>query len=240
MFFTNSGTESTEAALKLARASTGRFGMLSCFGSFHGKTLGSLSVTAKTELQQLFQPLIPGCEAVPYGDIEALERELLTCKYAAFIVEPIQGEAGVNLPPDGYLKRAEELCRETGTLLVVDEVQTGFGPDGRSVCMRARTGHSRCIDAGEVTRRRDDADRRDALPQRRVGPRVRHGADLFDAHQHLWRRQPAVRCGARGRADDRPRRTLRSLSGTRRANDERAAGLYRALQVRGGGSRQRA
>ena len=131
VFFTNSGTESTEAALKLARASTGRFGMLSCFGSFHGKTLGSLSVTAKTELQQLFQPLIPGCEAVPYGDVEALERELLTRKYAAFIVEPIQGEAGVNVPPAGYLKRAEELCRQTGTLLIVDEVQTGFGRTGK-------------------------------------------------------------------------------------------------------------
>ncbi|MBL8850447.1 MAG: aminotransferase class III-fold pyridoxal phosphate-dependent enzyme, partial [Planctomycetaceae bacterium] len=103
VFFTNSGTESTEAALKLARASTGRFGFLSCFGSFHGKTLGSLSVTAKTELQMLFQPLIPGCEAVPYGDIAALERELTTCKYAAFIVEPVQGEAGVYVPPPGYL-----------------------------------------------------------------------------------------------------------------------------------------
>ncbi|MFO1093536.1 MAG: aminotransferase class III-fold pyridoxal phosphate-dependent enzyme [Planctomycetaceae bacterium] len=130
VFFTNSGTESTEAALKLARAATGRFGFLSCFGSFHGKTLGSLSVTAKTELQMLFQPLIPGCEAVPYGDLEALERELLTCKYAAFIVEPVQGEAGVYIPPPGYLKRAEELCRQSGTLLIVDEVQTGFGRTG--------------------------------------------------------------------------------------------------------------
>lgn len=130
VFFTNSGTESTEAALKLARAATGRFGFLHCFGSFHGKTLGSLSVTGKTELQQMFQPLIPGSEAVVYGDIEALERELSTRKYAAFLVEPVQGEAGVYVPPTGYLRQAEDLCRRTGTLLIVDEVQTGFGRTG--------------------------------------------------------------------------------------------------------------
>jgi acetylornithine/succinyldiaminopimelate/putrescine aminotransferase/predicted amino acid dehydrogenase len=130
VFFTNSGTESTEAALKLARASTGRFGMLHCLGSFHGKTLGSLSVTGKNELQQLFQPLIPGGTAIPFGDLEALERELVKRTYAAFIVEPVQGEAGIYIPPPGYLKRAEHLCRETGTLLIVDEVQTGFGRTG--------------------------------------------------------------------------------------------------------------
>jgi acetylornithine/succinyldiaminopimelate/putrescine aminotransferase len=130
VFFTNSGTESTEAALKLARASTGRFGMLHCLGSFHGKTLGALSVTGKNELQQLFQPLIPGGTAIPFGDLEALERELVKQTYAAFIVEPVQGEAGIYIPPPGYLKRAEQLCRETGTLLIVDEVQTGFGRTG--------------------------------------------------------------------------------------------------------------
>lgn len=130
VFFTNSGTESTEASLKLARASTGRAGLLHCSGSFHGKTLGALSVTAKPELQRLFGPLIPEARAVPYGDIEALETELRTRRYAALIVEPVQGEAGVYVPPMGYLRQAQELCRQNGTLLVVDEVQTGFGRTG--------------------------------------------------------------------------------------------------------------
>ena len=129
-FFTNSGTEATEAALKLARAATGRSGLLHTFRSFHGKSLGSLSVTGKTELQQPFQPLVASAEAVPFGDIEALRRELHKEKYAAFLVEPVQGEAGVYVPPAGYLKQAEEICRNTGTLLVVDDVQTGLGRTG--------------------------------------------------------------------------------------------------------------
>lgn len=130
VFFTNSGTESTEAALKLARAATGRSGLLHTYASFHGKSMGALSVTGKTELQSAFGALIPGAHPVPYGDIEALERELITRRHAAFIVEPLQGEAGVYVPPAGYLKQAEELCRATGTLLIVDEVQTGFGRTG--------------------------------------------------------------------------------------------------------------
>ncbi len=130
VFFTNSGTESTEASLKLARLSTGRTGLLHCSGSFHGKTLGSLSVTAKPNLQRPFGPLVPDAQSVLYGDIEALERELRTHRYAGLIVEPVQGEAGVYVPPLGYLRQAQELCRQTGTLLIVDEVQTGMGRTG--------------------------------------------------------------------------------------------------------------
>jgi len=130
VFFTNSGAESIEAALKLARAATGRSGLLSCLGSFHGKTLGALSVTGNRAYQGPFGPLVPECHAVPYGDLKSLELALATREHAAFVVEPIQGEGGMVTPPPGYLAQAYRLCRETGTLFIADEVQTGFGRTG--------------------------------------------------------------------------------------------------------------
>ncbi|MES1213097.1 MAG: aminotransferase class III-fold pyridoxal phosphate-dependent enzyme, partial [Singulisphaera sp.] len=130
VFFCNSGTEAVEASLKLARKSTGRTGLLHCDRSFHGKSLGSLSVTGNPEYQKPFGPLLPGCESVPFGDLAALERALASRRYAAFIVEPIQAEAGMIVPADHYLRDAQALCREHGTLLIVDEVQTGLGRTG--------------------------------------------------------------------------------------------------------------
>ncbi len=130
VFFANSGTEAVEAALKLARASTGRHGLLSCERSFHGKSLGSLSVTGNGAYQRPFGPLLPECQAIPFGDAAALERALQTRRFAAFIVEPIQGEGGMIVPPAGYLRAAQGLCRAAGTLLIVDEVQTGMGRTG--------------------------------------------------------------------------------------------------------------
>jgi putrescine aminotransferase len=130
VFFCNSGTESVEAALKLARSATGRTGLVYCHGSFHGKSLGALSVTGNRSYQQPFGPLVPDCHAIPYGDLEVLERMLAPRNMAAFIVEPIQGEAGMIVPPVGYLSEAERLCRNTGTLLIADEVQTGMGRTG--------------------------------------------------------------------------------------------------------------
>jgi acetylornithine/succinyldiaminopimelate/putrescine aminotransferase len=130
VFFTNSGAESIEAALKLARAATGRSGLLSCLGSFHGKTFGALSVTGNRTYQGPFGPLVPDCLALPYGDAQALEQALATRRYAAFVVEPIQGEGGMITPPPGYLAEAHRLCRQTGTLLIADEVQTGLGRTG--------------------------------------------------------------------------------------------------------------
>jgi putrescine aminotransferase len=130
VFFTNSGTESVEAAIKLARAATGRSGLLSCDGSFHGKTLGSLSLTGNSSYQRPFRPLLGDCEAIPYGDYEALERTLASRRFAAFIVEPIQGEGGMRVPPAGYLREVQSICRSTETLLIVDEVQTGLGRTG--------------------------------------------------------------------------------------------------------------
>jgi putrescine aminotransferase len=129
-FFSNSGAEAVEAALKLARRATGRRGLLHCERSFHGKTLGALSVTGNPDYQRPFEPLVPGAKAIPFGDLDALERALASREFAAFIVEPIQGEGGIVVPPSNYLPVAQALCRKTGTLLVVDEVQTGFGRTG--------------------------------------------------------------------------------------------------------------
>jgi len=127
--FTNSGTEANEAAIKLGRTATKRARVISAGHGFHGLTLGSLSANGNGEFTQRFQPLLPGFEQVPFGDLDALEQELRREDVALFIVEPIQGK-GINLPPSGYLAGAQEVCRRYGTLLCVDEVMTGFGRTG--------------------------------------------------------------------------------------------------------------
>ncbi len=131
---TSSGTEAVEAALKLARAATGRGRVLYCDRGFHGLTLGSLSANGNDEFRERFGALLPGFAAVPFGDAAALEHELRAGDVAAFIVEPIQGK-GVYLPPDGYLLRAQELCHAHGALLILDEVQTGLGRTGRFLAL---------------------------------------------------------------------------------------------------------
>jgi putrescine aminotransferase len=131
VFFCNSGSEAVESALKLARLATGRTGLLYCHRSYHGKTFGSLSVTGNSNYQRPFGPLLPDCEAIPYGDLTALERALANQRMAGFIVEPIQAEGGMIVPPTGYLREAQSLCRAAGTLLIVDEVQTGLGRTGK-------------------------------------------------------------------------------------------------------------
>jgi ornithine--oxo-acid transaminase len=128
--FTSSGTESVEAAIKLGRAATGRTRVISAEHGFHGLTLGSLSANGNPEFTARFQPLLPGFEQVPFGDLEALEEQLRREDVALFLVELLQGK-GVHLPPDGYLEAAQELCRRYGTLFCVDEVMTGFGRTGR-------------------------------------------------------------------------------------------------------------
>jgi ornithine--oxo-acid transaminase len=126
---TSSGTEAVEGAIKLARAATGRPRIVYCERGFHGLTMGSLSVNGNEEFRERFGELLPGCDAVPFGDLEALERELARGEVAAFIVEPVQGK-GVYAAPDGYLAGAQERCRHTGALLVIDEVQTGLARTG--------------------------------------------------------------------------------------------------------------
>src|SRR4051794_21085077 len=128
--FTSSGTEAVEAALKLGRAATGRARVLSTQEGFHGLTLGSLSANGDGEVTERFGPLLAGFEQGPFGDLDALERSLRTEDVALFLVEPVQGK-GVNLPPPGYLRGAQELCRRYGTLFCVDEVQTGLGRTGK-------------------------------------------------------------------------------------------------------------
>jgi ornithine--oxo-acid transaminase len=130
VLFTSSGTEAVEAAVKLGRAATRRSRVVSLEHGFHGLTLGSLSVNGDPNFVDRFGPLLPDCSQVPLGDLDALERELRTEDVALFLVEPVQGK-GVNLPPEGYLWSAQDLCRRYGTLFAVDEVQTGFGRTGK-------------------------------------------------------------------------------------------------------------
>jgi acetylornithine/succinyldiaminopimelate/putrescine aminotransferase len=126
----NSGTESVEAAIKLARATTGRPRVLHAEHAFHGLTLGALSLNGEEIFREGFGPLLEDCAPVAFGDVAALRRELDRGDVAAFIVEPVQGK-GVNLPPAGYLESAQAACRATGTLFVCDEVQTGIARTGR-------------------------------------------------------------------------------------------------------------
>ncbi|MEV0335453.1 aminotransferase class III-fold pyridoxal phosphate-dependent enzyme [Nocardia sp. NPDC050717] len=127
--FLNSGAEATELGLKIARAH-GKTRLITMLGGYHGKTTGALAVTPKAEYQQRFQPLLPAT-AVPFGDLAALEAELIAADGdAAVILEPIQGEGGVVLPPAGYLAGVQRLCRTHEAMLIVDEIQTGLGRTG--------------------------------------------------------------------------------------------------------------
>jgi ornithine--oxo-acid transaminase len=130
----NTGTEAVEAAIKIARAATSRPRVLYAEHAFHGLTLGALSINGNDEFREGFGPFLPGCDAVGFGEVAALEQQLAAGDVAAFVVEPIQGK-GVNLPPDGYLQAAQRLCRDAGTLFVCDEVQTGLGRTGRFLAL---------------------------------------------------------------------------------------------------------
>jgi acetylornithine/succinyldiaminopimelate/putrescine aminotransferase len=129
VFFTSSGAEAVDSAMKFARAATSRPRLISCESSFHGVSLGPLSLVGDEFFKQGFGPLLPGCVRVPFGDLTALEAELRSKDVAAFIVEPIQGRA-VTPPPAGYLEAAQAMCRRFGTLFIVDEIQTGLGRTG--------------------------------------------------------------------------------------------------------------
>ncbi|MGO8905802.1 MAG: aminotransferase class III-fold pyridoxal phosphate-dependent enzyme [Solirubrobacteraceae bacterium] len=130
VFFASTGAEAVDSAMKFARAATRRPRLISCDSSFHGVTLGPLSLVGDEFFKEGFGPLLPGCERVPFGDLVRLEAELRAKDVAAFIVEPIQGRM-VTLPPAGYLQAAQALCRHYGTMFVIDEVQTGLGRTGR-------------------------------------------------------------------------------------------------------------
>jgi acetylornithine/N-succinyldiaminopimelate aminotransferase len=140
VFFTNSGAEANDAAVKLARKATGREIVVATDGSFHGRTISMVSATGQARHREKFRPQMPGYRFIPYDDVSALERTL-DGGVAAVIVEPIQGEGGVRIPAADYLKTVSALCHANGSLLIVDEVQTGFartGPMFATSAARAR------------------------------------------------------------------------------------------------------
>jgi acetylornithine aminotransferase len=134
-FFCNSGAEANEAALKIARKyshdrySVARTEIISTANSFHGRTLGTIAATGQTKVQKGFEPLLPGFMHVPYGDLGAVE-QAITDQTCAVLVEPIQGEGGIVIPPDGYLEGLRRMCDQRDVLLIFDEVQTGIGHTG--------------------------------------------------------------------------------------------------------------
>ncbi len=127
-FWCNSGTEAIEGAIKLARAATGRNTIVATTDAYHGKTLGALSISGRETFQTPFHPLLSNVVHVPFGNAEVLVEALRDA--AAFVVEPVQGEGGVNVPPAGYLSAVRDICDRTGALFIADEVQTGLGRCG--------------------------------------------------------------------------------------------------------------
>lgn len=134
----NTGAEAVETALKTARRwgydvkgiANDQAEIIACVGNFHGRTLGAVSLSSDPDYQRGFGPLLAGIKLVPYGDLQAL-KDAITPNTAAFIIEPIQGEAGINIPPKGYMKAAFELCRENRVLFIADEIQAGLGRTGK-------------------------------------------------------------------------------------------------------------
>ena len=131
VFFSSSGSEGVETAIKFARACTHRNGLLYAHGAFHGLTNGALSLMGNEFWRQGFGPFLPDCEPVTFGDLDGLRVKLASKRFAALVLEPIQAEAGIVVPEAAYLAEAHALCRRYGTLLVLDEVQTGLGRTGR-------------------------------------------------------------------------------------------------------------
>jgi len=128
-FFCNSGAEANEGAIKLARKHSGKGEIITMINSFHGRTITTITATGQPKYQKGFEPLTPGFKYVPYGDIEAV-KETIGPNTAAVLVEPVQGESGVIVPPKDYLKQLKEVCEDSNVLLIFDEVQTGFGRTG--------------------------------------------------------------------------------------------------------------
>jgi len=130
IFFSNSGAESIEAALKFARKFSQKTGVVSMYGGYHGKTFGALSVTYNSKYRKSFSPLLEGVKFVPFGDISLLG-EAIDESIGTVIIEPIQGESGIIMPPEGYVKAVRELCTEKKLVLIFDEIQTGLGRTGK-------------------------------------------------------------------------------------------------------------
>ena len=195
-FICNSGTEAAEAAIKFARITTGRTKLVSTEGAYHGKTLGALSVSGRDKYKKPFAPLINDCALVPFNDIEALE-SAIDETVAAFLVEPVQGEGGIHVASDEYLRRARELCDTHGALLVLDEVQCGLGRTGKmwaceyagvvpDMLLLAKALSGACVPIGAVVAR-----------PKVWGILERKPADSLD---DLWRQSAGLRGGIGGAA----------------------------------------
>ncbi|MCZ6725212.1 MAG: aspartate aminotransferase family protein [Thaumarchaeota archaeon] len=130
VYMSNSGAEAVECALKVAKKYTGRKNIVAMTGSYHGKTFGALSATWNPKYRSSFEPLLPGFSFVPYADSSELEKSV-TEETGAVIIEPIQGESGVLVPPEGYLREVRRICDDKGALLIFDEIQSGLGRSGR-------------------------------------------------------------------------------------------------------------
>jgi len=130
VYLNNSGTEAVEAAIKFARKFTGKKGMIAMNGSYHGKSFGSLSVTFNPKYRKSFEPLVESVSFSPFGDIDAL-RSTINSETALVILEPIQGESGIHVAPDGFLQEVRKLCNEKGAVLIFDEIQSGLGRTGK-------------------------------------------------------------------------------------------------------------
>jgi acetylornithine/succinyldiaminopimelate/putrescine aminotransferase len=128
VYFTNSGTEAVEGAMKLAKRYTGRYEFISCFNAYHGATQGALSISGAEFFKQNFRPLLPGIQQIQHGYLPDLEK--ITCRTAAVIIEVIGGESGVRITAPGYFQTLRQRCTEVGALLIFDEIQTGFGRTG--------------------------------------------------------------------------------------------------------------
>lgn len=139
VFFTNSGAEGVETAIKYAKCATGKPAILHCKKAFHGLTYGALSANGDESFRSGFGPFLPDYREIPFDDLEALARELARGDVAAFLVEPIQGK-GVNIPSPGYLREAARLCRQHGALFIDDEVQSGMGRTGRFLAIEHEEG----------------------------------------------------------------------------------------------------
>jgi putrescine aminotransferase len=149
VFFASAGSEVVDAAIKMARAATGRPALLACRNAFHGRTIGALSITDRTDYRENFEPLLPGVRFVDFGDLEGLEASLQPGDVAGFLVEPIQGEAGMIPAPQGYLREARRLCSLHGSLLILDEIQTGIGRTGAFLAVEQDEAVPDCILVGK-------------------------------------------------------------------------------------------
>jgi len=130
VYLNNSGTEAIEAAIKFARKFTGKKGMIAMNGSYHGKSFGSLSITFNPKYRKAFEPLLSDVSFTPFGDIEAL-KSAITSDTGFIILEPIQGESGIHVAPDGFLQQVRKICNERGIVLIFDEIQSGLGRTGK-------------------------------------------------------------------------------------------------------------